>query len=222
MTLINCTAEDNRKAGFAVWYPSSYTKLYNCTDTGSEVGYKFDYTDNVYVENCTSIDADRYGIYAANAGKITAKGLAIVTPKGDGSKNNVFGVSGYPVRESSFDVDTYGGEGAAVSCPSGQSVQFSGIVRSNAAQPVAVSGSVDTSRLNVQPYSGGKPSPGYPTLPYPHPYPVRETGSRRDRYLLGAGEPGPGERGDAPGDDQEPGRCPHACGHKARRPLHVR
>ena len=163
MTLINCTAEDNRKAGFAVWYPSSYTKLYNCTDTGSEVGYKFDYTDNVYVENCTSIDADRYGIYAANAGKITAKGLAIVTPKGDGSKNNVFGVSGYPVRESSFDVDTYGGEGAAVSCPSGQSVQFSGIVRSNAAQPVAVSGSVDTSRLNVQPYSGGKPSPGTPT-----------------------------------------------------------
>ena len=170
MTLINCTAEDNRKAGFAVWYPSSYTKLYNCTDTGSEIGYKFDYTDNVNVENCTSIDAGRYGIYAANAGKITTKGLTLVTPKGDGSKSNVFGVSGYPVRDSSFGIETYGGNGAAVSCPSGQNVQFSGTVRSNAAQPVAVSGSVDTSRLSVQPYSGEKPSPGTPTPP-PTPTP---------------------------------------------------
>ncbi len=171
MTLINCTAEDNRKAGFAVWYPSSYTKLYNCTDTGSEIGYKFDYTDNVNVENCTSIDAGRYGIYAANAGKITTKGLTLVTPKGDGSKSNVFGVSGYPVRDSSFGIETYGGNGAAVSCPSGQNVQFSGTVRSNAAQPVAVSGSVDTSRLSVQPYSGEKPSPGTPT-PTPTPTPI--------------------------------------------------
>ena len=163
MTLINCTAEGNRKAGFAVWYPSSYTKLYDCTDIGSEIGYKFDYTDNIYVENCTSIDAGRYGIYAANGGKITTKGLTLITPKGDGSKSNVFGVSGYPIRESSFDIDTYGGTVAAVSCPNGQNVQFSGTVRSNAAQPVAVSGSVDTSRLNVQPYSGEKPSPGTPT-----------------------------------------------------------
>ena len=170
MTLINCTAEDNRKAGFAVWYPSSYTKLYNCIDTGSEIGYKFDYTDNINVENCTSIDAGRYGIYAANAGKITTKGLTLVTPKGDGSKSNVFGVSGYPVRDSSFGIETYGGNGAAVSCPSGQNVQFSGTVRSNVAQPLAVSGSVDTSRLSVQPYSGEKPSPGTPT-PTPTPTP---------------------------------------------------
>ena len=163
MTLINCTAENNRKAGYAVWYPSSYTKLYNCTDTGSEIGYKFDYTDNVYVENCTSRDAGRYGVYAANAGKIIAKGLTIINPRGDGSKNNVFGVSGYPVRESSFDIETYGGGGATVSCPNGQNVQFSGTVRSDAARPVAVSGSVDTSRLSVQPYSGGNPSPVAPT-----------------------------------------------------------
>ncbi len=171
MTLINCTAEKNRKAGFAVWYPSSYTKLYNCTDTGSEIGYKLDYTDNVYLENCTSRDAGRYGIYAANAGKITTKGLTLINPKGDGSKSNVFGVSGYPVRESSFEIETYGGGGTTVSCPNGQNVQFSGTVRSNAGQPVAVSGSVDTSRLSVVPYSGGGPSPVTPT-PTPTPTPV--------------------------------------------------
>ncbi|WP_156168467.1 CARDB domain-containing protein [Methanoculleus sediminis] len=159
MTLINCTAEKNRKAGFAVWYPLSYTKLYGCSDTGSEIGYKFDYTDNVYVEDCTSRDAGRYGIYAANAGKITTNGLTLIAPKGDGSKSNVFGVSGYPVRESSFEIETYGGAGTVVSCPSGQNVQFSGTVRSDAAQPVAVSGSVDTSRLSVVPYSGGAPTP---------------------------------------------------------------
>ena len=178
MTVINCTAENNRKAGFAVWYPSSYTKLYNCTDTGSEVGYKFDYTDNIYVENCVSRDAGRYGVYAANAGKITTKGLTLIAPKGDGSKNNVFGVSGYPVRESSFGIETYGGGGTAVSCPSGQNVQFTGTVRSNAGQPVAVSGSVDTSRLSVVPYSGEEPSPVTPTptptsTPTPTPTPTQ-------------------------------------------------
>ena len=163
MTLINCTAENNRKAGYAVWYPSSYTKLYDCKDTGSEIGYKLDYTDNVYLEDCTSSNAGRYGIYAANAGKITTKGLTLINSKGDGSKNNVFGISGYPVKDSSFEIDTYGGGGTVVSCPGGQNVQFSGIVRSNAGQPVAVSGSVDTSRLSVVPYSGGEPSPGVPT-----------------------------------------------------------
>ena len=171
VTLINCTAEGNRKCGYAVWYPSSYTNLYNCVDTGSEIGYLLDWTDNVYLENCISIDATKYGVWVMDSGQITTKGLAIVTPKGDGSANNIFGSSWYPVRESSFDIDTYGGEGTAVSCSGGQNIQFSGTVRSNAARPVTVSGSVDTSRLSVRPYSGEQPMPVTPT---PTPTPSRK------------------------------------------------
>ncbi|HOI57106.1 MAG: right-handed parallel beta-helix repeat-containing protein [Methanoculleus sp.] len=48
MTLINCTAADNRKYGFAVWSSSSYTSLYNSTDAGSEIGHQPDRTDDVY------------------------------------------------------------------------------------------------------------------------------------------------------------------------------
>jgi len=169
MTLINCTAADNRNYGYAVWYPSAYASLYNCTDTGSEIGYWLDYTSNVHLENCISVDAKKYGIRAADAGQITTNGLVIVNPKGDGSKSNVFGISGYPIRDSSFNIDTYGGGGTPVSCPNGQNIQFSGTVRSNAAQPVAVSGSVDVSRLTMQPYSGEQPSPVTPTPTTPTP-----------------------------------------------------
>jgi len=159
VTLINCIAENNRKCGYAVWAPSSYTSLYNCADTGSEIGYRLVETDNVYLENCISTDAGKYGVLAASAGQITTKGLAIVTPKGDGSVSNIFS----SVRGSSFDIDTYGGGGTVVSCTNGQDIQFSGTVRSNAARPVVVSGSVDTSRLSVQSYTGGQPSPVTPT-----------------------------------------------------------
>ncbi len=167
MTLINCTAADNRRSGFAVWYPASYTKLYGCSDTGSEIGYKFDHTDNIYMENCITIDARRYGVRATDAGEITTKRLVIVTPKGDGSKSNIFGITGYPIRESSFDIDIYGGESTTVSCPDGQNIQFSGTVRSNSARPVVVSGSTDTSRLNVQSWSVALTPPAISRKPGP-------------------------------------------------------
>ncbi|MDD4363734.1 MAG: right-handed parallel beta-helix repeat-containing protein [Atribacterota bacterium] len=155
ITLYNCVSENNRKCGYSVWMkPSSLTtKLYDCVDTGSEIGFKLDYTENVYLENCTSIDAGKYGIYAASANDLTTVGLEIINPGGDGEKCNVFGIKDYPVTNCSFDLDIYGGHGTVIPCLNGQDITFTGTVRSDNENPVVVSGTnVDITGLNVTSY----------------------------------------------------------------------
>lgn len=155
ITLYNCVSENNRKCGYSVWYESLGTKLLNCIDTGSEIGFRLDYTDNVYIENCTSSNAGKYGIWAANAKDLITSGLKIINPAGDGEKCNVFGIDNYPVTNCTFDLDAYGGQGTVIHCVDGQDVTFTGTVRSDEENPVEISGLVDISGLNVKPYSQG-------------------------------------------------------------------
>lgn len=154
ITLYNCISENNKKAGFSVWMKPSplTTKLYGCVDTGSEIGFRLDYTENVYLENCKSINAGKYGIWAANAKNLDSRDLEIVKPGGDGKKSNLFGMGDYPVCDSYFDLNTYGGEGTVISCINGKGVTFTGNVHSNSPNPIIVTGSVDISELNIKPY----------------------------------------------------------------------
>lgn len=156
ITLYDCISENNRKAGYSVWMMPSplTTKLYNCVDTGSEIGFRLDNTENVYLEDCISNEAGKYGIWAVNARNLTTVGLKIVEPNGDGEKCNAFGISGYPVTDSTFDLNTYGGEGTVVPCVNGENIVFAGTIRSDNENPVVVSGTTDISALNIIPYEG--------------------------------------------------------------------
>lgn len=155
VTLTNCVSENNRKAGYSVWsgshIPSRSTKFYDCIDTGSEIGFNISETENVHIRNCISNDAGKYGISVLKAQNITTEGLKIKNPGGDGEKCNIFSLSGSPVKDSSFDIDTYGGKDIIVFCLNGRNISFTGTIRSDNKAPVMVSGTgICTEDLIIQ------------------------------------------------------------------------
>ena len=218
VTLINCTAENNRKCGYAVWSPSSDinpyddtgtfvgaersldctsstvsspeaaygvqfdlgsraqggTTLYNCisngnggagfssmdsnvhfckcTDDGSAVGFWLFETHDIFLEDCASLNAGAYAVYALEASGVTVENLHMVNPTGVNGNSTFFGTAAHPVLSSWFDI--FGKNSADVRPiygEGGQDITFSGVIRTDHPEPVVIRGGrdIDTSRLQI-------------------------------------------------------------------------
>ena len=204
VTLINCTAENNQKCGYAVWSPSSEinhksnspdcannasslpeiadldyqaqegTALYNCiskgnegagfssmdpnvhfhkcTDDGSTVGFWLFETHDIFLEDCASLNARAYAVYALETSGVTVENFHMVNPTGVNGNGTFFGTVAHPVLNSWFDVF---GQNSVDVWPiygeGGQNITFSGVIRTDHPEPVVIRGGrdIDTSRLQI-------------------------------------------------------------------------
>ncbi len=148
-TLYNCISEDNGNAGFSV---GPGVSLYNSTDDGSSVGFRLVDTRDAYLEDCTSLNAGAYAVYAIEAESITTKSLEIIDPGGVNGNGAFFGTVAHPVTASRFDiVGRCGGDVRTIYGEGCRDVIFTGVIRTDHPEPVVVKrgDGVDTGGLEI-------------------------------------------------------------------------
>lgn len=148
-TLYNCRSGGNGNAGFSA---GPGVRLYNCTDDGSMVGFRLVETHDVYLENCTSLNAGAYAVYALEAERVTTKNLQMIDPAGVNGHGVFFGSAAHPVRNSQFDIV---GQNSAAICTiygdGGRDLTFTGVIRTDHPHPVVIRGGrgIDTGGLQI-------------------------------------------------------------------------
>ncbi|KAF5085622.1 hypothetical protein DSECCO2_66810 [anaerobic digester metagenome] len=149
-TLYGCVSEGNGNAGFSV---GPGVSLYNCTDDGSAVGFRLVDTRDAYLEDCTSLNAGAYAVYALEAENVTTKRLQMIDPGGVNGNGAFFGTVAHPVVASRFDVvGRCGGEIRAIYGEGCRDIIFTGVVRTDNPEPVIIKkgDGVDTGGLEIR------------------------------------------------------------------------
>ena len=127
--LYDCISRDNGNAGFSVGPGAA---LYNCTDDGSAVGFRLVDTHDACMEDCSSLNAGTYAIYALEATNITARHFEMIDPGGINGNGAFFGTVAHPVTASRFDLSgRCGGEVRAIYGEGCRDIVFTGVIRTD-------------------------------------------------------------------------------------------
>ncbi|NLA31636.1 MAG: hypothetical protein GX880_07425 [Methanomicrobiales archaeon] len=148
--LSDCISEGNGNAGFSV---GPGVSLYNCTDDGSAVGFRLVDTRDVYLEDCTSLNAGAYAVYALEAENVTTKHLQMIDPGGVDGNGAFFGTAAHPVTTSRFDVvGRCSEEIRAIYGEGCRDLIFTGVVRADHPEPVFIKrgDGLDTTGLEIR------------------------------------------------------------------------
>lgn len=148
-SLYNCVSEGNGNAGFSA---GPGVRLYNCTDDGSAVGFRLVETHDVYLENCTSLNAGAYAVYALEAERVVTEGLNMTDPAGVDGNGSFFGTITHPVLNSLFDIVGRSCGGVRTIYSDGcRDLTFTGVVRTDHPDPVVIKRGegIDTRGLQV-------------------------------------------------------------------------
>ena len=165
-TFINCTAEGNSMNGF---YTTNGGKLYNCIEKDTAVGRTdFAYrapagyysvptrsvNPSLVMENCTSINANCYGLQVDLAKNVRIENFHLENPAGINGKGASLGGTNGQFGDSSVDIVASGDRvETLVWAKNNQNVEYSGEIRSGSARAFLVEGggNVRTSGMKVMP-----------------------------------------------------------------------
>ena len=148
-TLYNCVSGGNGNAGFSV---GPGARLYNCTDDGSRVGFRLVDTHDVSLEDCSSLNAGAYAVYAIEAERVVTEGLKMIDPAGVDGNGAFFGTAAHPVLNSRFDIiGRNGGAIRTIYSEGCRDITFTGVIRTDHPDPVVITRGegVDTRRLQI-------------------------------------------------------------------------
>jgi len=151
IVLYDCRSGGNRAAEFSPIDSNAY--LSKCIDDGSTVSFGLFKARDVYLEDCASLNAGTYAVYAQEVSEVTIENLHITNPTGVNGNGTFLGTIAHPVLNSQFniigqnsaDVRTIYGEG-------GRNITFTGVIRTDHPEPVVIRGGsdIDTRGLQIQ------------------------------------------------------------------------
>ena len=152
-TFINCTAEGNSMNGF---YTTNGGKLYNCIEKDTAVGRtNFAYrvpagyysvptrsvSPSLVMENCTSINANCYGLQVDLANNVKIKNFHLIDPVGYGGKGSSLGGTNGQFDNAEVSIYASGNRvETLVWAKENINTVFSGQIVSDAAKPFVIEG----------------------------------------------------------------------------------
>ncbi len=81
VTLNNCQAKNNKNNGFWVWQSAKDVILNSCTDDGSDKSFQVRTGSNLQFNNCISMNARTYALYAWGTSGAVFDNFRIINPK---------------------------------------------------------------------------------------------------------------------------------------------
>jgi len=130
----------------------SNTYLSRCIDDGSAIGFGLFRAHDAYLEDCASLNAGAYAIYAHEVSGITVENLHMVNPTGVNGNGTFLGTIAQPVINSQFNIiGQIGADVRAIYGEGGQDLTFTGVIRTDHPEPVIIRGGsdIDTSGLEI-------------------------------------------------------------------------
>ena len=150
IALCDCMSGGNRDAELPPMDSNTY--LSRCIDDGSAIGFGLFRAHDAYLEDCASLNAGAYAIYAHEVSGITVENLHMVNPTGVNGNGTFLGTITQPVINSQFNIiGQIGANVRAIYGEGGQDLTFTGVIRTDHPEPVIIRGGsdIDTSGLEI-------------------------------------------------------------------------